>query len=137
MRPRGVDPRRGISLVEIIVAITLLGILVTAHTLVTMRYALQTRNVGIGVAQSAALSTAVDLYATRPVASIAADTLANGGCTRIATIETFLYDRCIRLTSPTQSITRVRIIIRPVDPTLRPDTVFVDRSLPVAGSIFS
>jgi len=128
--------RRGISLVEIMVAVTLLGILVTAHTLVTMNYAVQTRNVGLGVDRSAALSTAVDLYATRPFASIAADTIG-GGCTRITTMTKFLHDRCIAITEPTQSITRVRIIIRPVDTALRPDTVYVDRSLPEPGSLFS
>jgi prepilin-type N-terminal cleavage/methylation domain-containing protein len=128
--------RRGISLVEIMVAVTLLGILVTAHTLVTMNYAVQTRNVGLGVDRSAALSTAVDLYATRPFASIAADTIG-GGCTRITAMTKFLHDRCIAITEPTQSITRVRIIIRPVDTALRPDTVYVDRSLPEPGSLFS
>lgn len=128
--------RRGISLVEIMVAMTLLGVLVTAHTLVTMNYALQTRNVGLGVDRSTALSTAVDLYATRPFASLAADTVG-GGCTRITVMERFVHDRCVSITEPTQAITRVRIIIRPVDTALRPDTVYVDRSLPEPGSLFS
>lgn len=128
--------RRGISLVEIMVAVTLLGLLVTAHTLVTMKYAIQTKNVGIGVDRSTALSTAVDLYATRPFASIATDTIG-GGCTRVTVSARFPYDRCISVTSPTQAISRVRIIIRPVDTALRPDTVYVDRSLPAPGSLFS
>lgn len=128
--------RRGISLVEIMVAVTLLGILVTAHTMVTMNYAIQTRTVGLGVDRAAALSAAVDLYATRPFASIAADTVG-GGCTRITSMTRFEHDRCIAITEPTQAITRVRIIIRPVDTSLRPDTVYVDRSLPEPGSLFS
>lgn len=128
--------RRGISLVEIMVAVTLLGILVTAHTMVTINYAIQTRTVGLGVDRAAALSAAVDLYATRPFASIAADTVG-GGCTRITSMTRFEHDRCIAITEPTQAITRVRIIIRPVDTALRPDTVYVDRSLPEPGSLFS
>lgn len=118
------------------VAVTLLGIMVTAHTMVTINYAIQTRTVGLGVNRSAALSAAVDLYATRPFASIAADTVG-GGCTRITVMAQFLHDRCLSITEPTQSITRVRIIIRPVDTALRPDTVYVDRSLPEPGSLFS
>ena len=118
------------------VAVTLLGIMVTAHTMVTLNYAIQTRTVGLGVDRSAALSAAVDLYATRPFASVAADTVG-GGCTRITTMARFLHDRCIAITEPTQAITRVRIIIRPVDTALRPDTVYVDRSLPEPGSLFS
>lgn len=118
------------------VAVTLLGILVTAHTMVTMNYAIQTRTVGLGVDRAAALSAAVDLYATRPFASIAADTVG-GGCTRITSMTRFEHDRCIAITEPTQAITRVRIIIRPVDTSLRPDTVYVDRSLPEPGSLFS
>lgn len=129
--------RRGISLVEVMVAVTLLGILVTAHTLVTMNYALQTRNVGLGVDRSAALSAAVDLYSTMRFDSLSVVAARDGGCSRITTMTRFLHDRCIALTEPTQAITRVRIIIRPVDTILRPDTVFVDRSLPEPGSLFS
>lgn len=128
--------RRGISLVEVMVAVTLLGILVTAHTLVTMKYAIQARTAGLGVDRAAALSAAVDLYATRPFSSIASDTVG-GGCRRVTAMAKFPHDRCIAITEPSQAITRVRIIIRPVDSALRPDTVFVDRSLPEPGSLFS
>lgn len=128
--------RRGASLVEVTVAVTLLGLLATVHTAVTMQYALRTRVVAVGMHRAAALATAVDLYATRPVAAIAADT-ARGGCTRITTVAGYLHDRCVSTTSPTPALLRVRIIIRPVNPALRPDTLSVDRPLASSGSLFS
>lgn len=133
--PRLCRARRGISLVEVMVAVTLLGILVTAHTLVTMNYAIQTRNVGLGVDRSAALSAAIDLYATRPFARLSSDAVA--GCTPpITDMPRFPYVRCIAIVEESQSITRVRIIIQPVDGALRPDTVYLNRSLPEPGSLF-
>jgi hypothetical protein len=118
------------------VAVTLLGLIATVHSAVTLQYALRNRAVAVGVDRATALSTAVDLYATRPFAAIATDA-ANGGCTRVSTITRYVHDRCISTTNPTQAILRIRIIIRPENPVLRPDTVSVDRSLPPSGSIFS
>ncbi|MEN9791755.1 MAG: hypothetical protein RLZZ63_1413 [Gemmatimonadota bacterium] len=128
--------RHGISLVEVMVAVTLLGLLATVHSAVTMQYALRNRAVTVGVDRAAALSTAVDLYATRPFAQIASDTVS-GGCARITTVTRYIHDRCISTSNPTQAILRIQIIIRPENPILRPDTVRVDRSLPPSGSIFS
>lgn len=125
--------RRGISLIELMVAVTLLGLLVTAHTLVTMKYAVSTRTSAIGVDRASAVSTAVDLYSTMPFASLAGAT----GCTTITTMVNYVHDRCVTITSPTQAIRRIQIIIRPANTAFRSDTVRVDRSLPPAGHIFS
>lgn len=128
--------RRGASLVEVIVAVTLLGLLATVHSAVTLQYAVRARAVATGVDRAAALSTAVDLYATRPLAAVATDA-EGGGCTRVTILPRYLHDRCVSTSSPTPAILRVRIIIRPVDPALRPDTLSVDRGLAAAGSLFS
>ena len=130
VRPKN---RRGISLVELMVAVTLIGLIVTAHTMVTMRYAVQNRTSAIGVDRAAAISTAVDLYSTMPFASLAGAT----GCTTITTMVNYVHDRCVTITSPTQAIRRVQIIIRPANTAFRSDTVRVDRSLPPTGSLFS
>jgi len=134
VRRRG---RQGISLVEVMVAVTLLGLIATVHSAVTLQYALRNRAVAVGVNRAAALSTAVDRFATLPYDSLAVLAARNGGCTRVTTNARYLHDRCISTTNPTQAILRVQIIIRPENPILRPDTVSVDRSLPPSGSIFS
>ena len=125
--------RRGISLIEIMVAVTLLGMMATVHTVVTLRYAVRNRSAAIGVNRAAALSTALDLYSTMPFSAIAPSV----GCATINTQPTYRHQRCVTVTTPSASITRVRIIITPVNTAFRADTVNVDRGRPPAGSLFS
>ena len=125
--------RRGISLVEVVVAVTLLGMMATVHTLVTMRYALRNRVAAVGVNRAAAISTAVDLFSTMPYSSIA----TNSGCATIATPAEYAHQRCVTTTALSGTITRVEIIITPTNTAFRPDTVRVDRSKPPAGALFS
>lgn len=125
--------RRGISLVELMVAVTLIGLIVTAHTMVTIKYAVMNRTSAIGVDRAAAISTAVDLYSTMPFASLSGAT----GCTTITTMVNYVHERCVSISNPTQAIRRVEIIIRPTNAAFRSDTVRVDRSLPPTGSLFS
>lgn len=125
--------RRGISLIEIMVAVTLLGMMATVHTVVSLRYAVQNRVAANGVNRAAAISTAVDLYSTMPFSAIATNT----GCTTISTIPRYVHQRCVTTTAPSASITRVRIIIAPSNAAFRADTVSVDRARPPSGSLFS
>lgn len=119
--------RRGVSLIEVMVALTLFGLIATVHTVATMRYGLRTRVAALGTARTTAVSTAVQLFSTMPRASIAANT----GCEDITSIENYAHRRCVTTTAVTSSVTRVQIIITPVNTALRPDTVLVDR---VTGS---
>jgi len=125
--------RPGFSLIEVIVAVTLLGVVAATHALVSARYTVRARSLGVGVDRAAAISTAVDLYATMPYTSIAADT----GCVTITTMANYPHQRCVSITNPTQAITRVQIIIDPTANGFRSDTIRVDRSLPPSGSLFS
>ena len=125
--------RRGISLVEVMVAVMLLGMLATVHTLVTMRYALQTRTTGTGVARSAALSLAVDLYTTRSFETLN----AQPGCTRITSITTLPHDRCIVYTLVSQDLAKIEITIRPVDTAIASITTVLYRSPTVPASLLS
>ena len=125
--------RRGFSLIEVVVAVTLLGIVAATHALVSARYTVRARTLGVGVDRAAAISTAVDLFATMPYGGIAADT----GCVTITAIENYPHQRCVTISNPTQAITRVQIIIDPTTSGFRSDTIRVDRSLPPSGSLFS
>ena len=125
--------RRGVSLVEVVVAVALLGMVATVHTLVSSKYILHTRALEVGVDRAAAISTAVDLYATMPYTALPADT----GCVTITSMPKYRHQRCISLSNPTQAIRRVRIIIVPTASGFRSDTLYVDRSLPPTGSLFS
>jgi prepilin-type N-terminal cleavage/methylation domain-containing protein len=125
--------RRGVSLIEVMVAVTLLGLLATVHTVVTMRYAVRNRVAAIGVNRAAAISNATDLFTTMPFSAIATNT----GCVTITTPATYAHTRCVTTTAVTGAVTRVQIIITPTNTAFRPDTVTVDRSQPPAGSLFS
>jgi len=125
--------RRGISLIEVMVAVTLLGMMATVHTVVTMRYALRTRVAAIGVDRASSISTAVDLYSTMPFDSLMTST----GCATITDHSDYVHQRCVTITNPTQAIRRIQIIIIPTNTAFRSDTVRVDRSLPPTGSLFS
>lgn len=127
--------RKGISLIEVVVAVTLLAVIATVHTTVTYRYALRNRAAAIGVDRASAISTAVDMYATMPFASLPAS--GSSACTTITELVNYRHQRCVSASSPTQAIRRIQIIIRPANTAYRADTVRVDRSLPPAGSIFS
>lgn len=115
--------RRGVSLIEVMVALTLFGLIVTVHTVATMRYGLRQRVAALGAARSTALAQAVDLYATMPRASLGANT----GCSTITDIPNYAHTRCVTSTALSGTLTRLRIILTPTNTALRPDTVFVDR----------
>ena len=122
--------RIGVSLIEVMVALTLFGLIATVHTLTTMRYGLRTRVAAIGTSRAAASSTALDLFSTMPRASIA----GTAGCTTITSIANYPHTRCIAVTNPTAALTRVRIIVTPTNTALRPDTMYVDRVTSAAAS---
>lgn len=124
--------RRGVSLIEVMVALTLFGLLATVHTVATMRYGLRARVAAVGAARSAAVATAVDLYSTMPRASIAGAT----GCTNITTIQSYPHRRCVTTTTVTSTVTRIRIVVQPDNTALRPDTVWVDRVTAPSTQVF-
>jgi hypothetical protein len=117
----------------VLVAVVLLGLIATVHTVVTMRYALRNRIAAVGVNRAAAISNAVDLYTTMPFASIATNT----GCTTVTVPAAYPHQRCVSTTAVSGTITRVEIIINPTNTAFRSDTVRVDRAQPPAGSLFS
>lgn len=124
--------RRGVSLIEVMVALTLFGLIATVHTVATMRYGLRARAAALGTARSMAVATAVQLYSTMPRASIASNT----GCTSITTMAGFPHTRCISTSVLTGAVTRVQIIIRPSNTALKPDTLWVDRTTGSNAQVF-
>ena len=115
--------RSGVSLIEVMVALVLFGVIATVHTVATLRYGVRQRIAALGSARSAAVTQAIDLYSSMPRASIASNT----GCTTITDFPNFRFTRCVSVTAVNGSISRVRIIITPANTSLRPDTLTVDR----------
>lgn len=125
--------RSGVSLIEVMVALTLFGMIATVHTVATMRYGLRARVAEIGASRAQAVQAATDLYSTMLRTSLAANT----GCTTITIDPKYPYTRCVTATTINGSMTRFTIIITPTNTALKPDTVRVDRVTGSATSLFS
>lgn len=115
--------RRGVSLIEVLVALVLFGMIATVHTVATLRYGVRQRFAAVGAARSAAVAQSIDLYSTMPRASIAGTV----GCATVSTWPKFPHQRCISTSVVSSTVTRVRIIIVPTNTAIKPDTVWVDR----------
>lgn len=125
--------RRGVSLIEVMVALTLFGLIATVHTVATMRYGLRTRMAALGTARTTAVSTAVQFFSTMPRSELA----DNVGCVDVTVIENYPHERCVTTTAVTSTITRLRIVITPDNSALRADTVLVDRVTAAGTKVFN
>lgn len=115
--------RAGVSLIEVLVALTLFAMIATVHTQATFRYGAQQRLIAIGAERSAASAAVVEMYTTMPRANIA----ATAGCADVSTYTHFPHERCVTVSAISSTVTRVRIIITPDNPKLKSDTLIVDR----------
>lgn len=115
--------RPGVSLIEVMVALVLFGIIATVHTVATMRYGVRQRITALGSSRAAAVSQAIDLYSAMPRGSIGSNT----GCTDVTDFPNFPFERCVSVSALTGSITRITIVITPENTDLKADTVVVDR----------
>ena len=125
--------RQGVSLIEVMVALTLFALIASVHTVATMRYGFQARVVALGQARALAVATAADMYSTMPRGAIAGTV----GCTTVTDLPEFPHQRCVSTSAVNASITRVMIRIVPTNAALTPDTVTVDRVTGAANSVFN
>lgn len=124
--------RRGVSLIEVMVALVLFGVIATFHTVATLRYGERANLASIGAARAAAIAQAIDLYSSMPRTAIASNT----GCSTITTYPKFPHQRCVATAALTATLTRITIRIVPSNAALRPDTVRVDRVTTVNNPVF-
>lgn len=115
--------RKGVSLIEVMVALILFGMIATVHTVATMRYGVRQRFAAVGAARSAAVAQSIDMYSAMTRTAIATNT----GCVDVTTWPSFPHERCVSTSAVSGTVTRITIIITPDNAALKPDTVFVDR----------
>jgi Tfp pilus assembly protein PilV len=120
-----IQPREGVSLVEVLIAITLMTIVLTALSGLSFQAARQTTQLaGDGYRQGVLIQESNRVTAT-PFANLPALT----GCTTQAG-GTFPHTRCTTVTNLSTTRRRVRIIVTPAQPGVRPDTAVIDRTNP-------
>jgi len=117
--------RGGMSLIEVMVALTLLVMLVASNTLLTMKFSERQQAVSLGAYRTATLSTLIDHYMAMPYDSLA----VRAGCTTVTatTSNPFGYTRCVTVTAVTGTNSTVQIILTPAKLT-RVDTIVFNRS---------
>lgn len=124
--------RRGVSIIEVMVALVLFGMIATFHTVATLRYGQRANLASLGAARAAALAQAIDLYSSMPRASIAGTV----GCVDITAFPSFPHERCVAVSAVNTTLSRVTIRLVPENPALRPDTVIVDRVTTATNPVF-
>jgi prepilin-type N-terminal cleavage/methylation domain-containing protein len=125
-------PRSGVTLVEVVVAMTLLAVVLTSLASITFQSARRTSVVAAEGYRQGILIQEVNRMTALPWASLP----ANAGCTTVAA-GTFPHTRCIAVTNVSNTIRRIRLIVTPAQPRVRPDTLIFDRANPPNGNPLS
>jgi len=115
--------RRGLTLVEVVIAITILGIAVSGLAGVTMWAG---RRAAISAMQQGRLAIAaqlVDRFSMLPFDSLP----AKAGCATV-TEQPFPHEHCVLVSDVTPKRRVVSIVIRPASPLLRADSMAFERA---------
>lgn len=131
-RIRVVQTERGISLLEVLVAIVVLGI--ALGSLGTLTFATARESVGTSQAshQAATLTREAGRLTVLPYDSLPDEV----GCRKIDA-PPFPHERCIGIDEPGANTRQVIIIITPASPHNGPDTASLERTRPRAGNPFN
>jgi type II secretory pathway component PulJ len=124
--------RQGISLVEVVVAMTLLAVVLTSLAGATYNAARRASGIAGDGYRQAMMMQEMNRMTALPWASLP----GAAGCTTVAG-GTFPHTRCITVTNTAQNIRRVQVIVTPAQPGVRPDTTIFDRTNPPVGNPLS
>ena len=123
-RPRA-TVRPGISLVEVLVALTLLAVVLTSLAGLTVTAGRGAVRVAGGGYREGMLTQEINRLSATPFAALP----AAAGCQTVAS-GPFPHTRCVTVASVNTRLRRVTIIVTPTQPGVTPDTVVFDRSDP-------
>jgi len=116
---------RGFSLIEIIVAMTILAITLAGFAGLTFQYLRRVRTLDARVAQFALVTEQAQRLQVLPWDSLA----SRAGCTTVTT-GLLPHTRCVVLTDVNTARKQVRVIITPTNTAITPDTVRFHRVKP-------
>jgi len=121
--------RRGVSLIEVVVALTLLSVVLLALTGIMWEIGRHTRRASLVGARAAALESAVSLAEAVRWDSIAALI----GCTTDTSAQ-LAYTRCYEVPDLAAAVRQIRTIVTPAGAALMPETLTVSRTRPKSRS---
>ncbi len=122
----------GISLLEVMIAIAVLGI--ALGSLGTLTFATARESIGASQAshQAAALTKEAGRLAVLPF-----DSLPNQSGCRDVSGAPFPHERCVSISDVGMNVRRVRLVITPAYPHTGPDTTAIERTRPRLGNPFN
>jgi Tfp pilus assembly protein PilV len=120
---------RGISLIEVVVAITLLSVVLLSLTGIMWEMNRHSRRATLVGARGAALASAASLAESMRWDSIAGLI----GCTTDTSAQ-LVYTRCFEVPDLTASVRQIRTIITPTGGAVPPETIVVSRTRPRSRS---
>ena len=123
--------RRGFSLVEVIVAIALFGVSMSAIAALTFAVTRQAARTEGTVERTAALEASINDLFSIPWANID----ARVGCTTITAMP-FPRTECITVATVTATRKRVTLTVTPTDTDIHPTSVSVERTKPPSSNPF-
>jgi len=127
--PDRLRPARGVSLMEVVVALTLLSVVLLALTGIMWEMGRHTRTASLIGARGAALESAASLAESARWDSLTA--LVGCGTDTSAQL---VYTRCFEVTAPVGGVRQVRAIVMPAGGALLPETLTVSRTRPRSRS---
>ena len=124
-------PRKGMTLVEVMFALSLLTMIAVTQTNLTLKLSEQQRSVSLGAYRTAVLTASVNKFMAMPYDSLP----VRAGCTTVsaASASPFGYVSCVAVTDITGTERQVQIVLTPAALT-RVDTVLFLRARNAASS---
>ncbi len=123
--------RRGFTLVETLIALTLLGVAASVMVAPLYTYARDVNGVSHAQARNGVLSREVNRLMVLPFDSLDRTV----GCV-VRSTEPLPHTRCVTVTLVSATRKRVAVVIAPAVVTVRPDTVTFERAQGTAGNPF-
>jgi prepilin-type N-terminal cleavage/methylation domain-containing protein len=120
---------RGVSLIEVVVALTLLSVVLLALTGIMWEMGRHTRQASLIGARGAALASAASLAESMRWDSL--DALVGCGSDTSAQM---VYTRCFEVGAVSSGVRQVRAIVTPAGGAIRPETLTVSRTRPRSRS---
>ena len=122
--------RRGFSLIEVMVAMTLLSIVMMSLAKISVSVATRGRLNDLVAKRNAALQLESNKFVTVPF-----DSLRNWSTTtKTFTRGDFSYTRRLTITQVSQTRYTVKVVVTPTTNTAKKDSVILDRTKPATGS---
>jgi len=116
-------PRRGFSLIEVIVSMVLLAIAVSS--LATMMYSVSQSSMKV---TGSAYRNGVLMHEVNRLIALPYDSLAVGTLSFSATSGAYPHTRTVTITEPTAKLKAVKVIVQPSNPMYKPDTLKFTRT---------